>query len=279
MEKTNNFVGTSGYSFKYWTADTIPGKKNFYPTSDCDIKFYSSKFNMVELNCTFYKDPSEKTVKNWTNITPKHFKFLVKVSRYLTHCKKLNDWETLFEKFHKLFIPMKEKLLGYVIQLPPQCSVKILSGLLEVCKSNKLNYPDIDFFVEFRHSTWFCKSFYESLAGIANIIFVNQNHSDEMVKGFSPALKDFDLIKNKKTMFRCHGTSQKTPYCGSYSDEDLEVMASLNPYIVAFNNTDSLQYQLEYLMNGRVAFSSEAFSTDTLLPCAIADGLKLQKLL
>ena len=238
---------------------------------------------MVELNCTFYKDPSEKTVKNWLETTKmeKNFKYLIKVSRYLTHCKKLNDWDSLFEKFHKIFLPIKEKekLLGYVIQLPPQFSVKMLPRLVEVCKSNQSKYPDVDFFVEFRHSTWFCKSVYETLAGLVNIIFVNQNHSDEMIKGFSPALKDFDLIKNKKTMFRCHGTSKIKPYCGSYSDEDLAVMASLNLYIVAFNNTDSLQYELEYLVNGRIAFSSEAFGVDTLLPCAIADGMKLQKLL
>lgn len=273
------YCGTSGWSYKQWENGTIPSKKSFYKDKS-NFGEYAEHFNMVEVNSTFYKVPSPSTVVKWKRDAPKGFKYLVKVNKYLTHAKKLNDWNDLFEDFHTTMNNLGETLLGYLIQLPPQMSVKTLPRVVEMAKYNKRTFPNIDFYIEFRHRTWFCTQVYESLAGLMNIVFVNQyGVTKEMEMGFSPSLDDFQLVKNEKTMFRCHGTWKSQPYCGNYSDEELVTIASLAPWIVTFDNTDSFEYQLEVDIPGKGAFASQVVFVDTILPSAIVDAKRMRKML
>lgn len=258
-------IGTSGWDYKQWESTFYSGK--------CSFGEYSQHFNIVELNCTFYKTPSVKAVSKWKTDAPNGFKYIVKVNRYLTHSKKLNDWNTLFQEFHTITKGLGETLSGYLIQLPPQMTIKTLDRIVEMAKFNKTTFPEIDFYVEFRHSSLFCLKVYKALAGLINIVFVNQyGVTDKMDKGFSPKLQDFELVKNTKTYFRCHGTWESQPYCGDYSDEDLMLIASLKPDIVCFDNTDSYRDQIELHIPGKIVVKNTG---KPLLPSAIADAKKL----
>ncbi len=273
------YCGTSGWSYKGWEDGSIPGKKSFYKGKSNLIE-YAQHFNMVEINSSFYKTPTPTAIAKWKKEAPVHFVYLVKVNKYLTHSKKLIDWQELFPEFHSIVGDLDECLLGYLIQLPPQMTVKTIDRVVEMAKFNKKTYPRIDFYIEFRHHSWFCPNVYEKLSGLINIVFVNQyGVSKEMPLGFSPKLEDFELVKNEKTMFRCHGTWTSQAYCGNYSDEDLCLMASLKPHIITFDNTDSFQYELEIHIPGKVAFSQEAHFTDTILPSCVVDALKIKELM
>ena len=172
-----------------------------------------------------------------------------------------------------------ETHLGYLIQLPPQMTIKTLSRVVQIAKFNKEKYLNVHFFIEFRHASWFTSETYSALAGLINIVFVNQyGVSKEMSLGFSPSLDA--PVKNEITMFRCHGPWTSQAYCGNYSDEDLCLIASMKPDIVAFDNTDSFQFQLEVELPGnQCAFSSEANFVDQILPSAVADALRLKGLI
>lgn len=71
------YVGTSGFAYPDW----VP---RFYPpgTRDRDLlAAYASRLNTVELNNTFYRQPSPKAIETWLAATPRTFRFAVKAQR------------------------------------------------------------------------------------------------------------------------------------------------------------------------------------------------------
>jgi uncharacterized protein YecE (DUF72 family) len=72
---THSYIGTSGFSYPTW-------KPGFYPagTSQSDfLRFYSQRFNSVELNTTGYRLPEEERFRHWAEETPPGFRFAVKM--------------------------------------------------------------------------------------------------------------------------------------------------------------------------------------------------------
>ncbi len=70
-------VGTSGFAYAGWTP-------RFYPTDLSParrLEFYASRLTGVELNNTFYRQPSPAAVAAWLAATPDDFRFSVKAQR------------------------------------------------------------------------------------------------------------------------------------------------------------------------------------------------------
>ena len=70
-------VGTSGFAYAGWTprfypADLPPARR---------LAFYGSRLTAVELNNTFYRQPSPAAVASWLEATPTDFRFAVKAQR------------------------------------------------------------------------------------------------------------------------------------------------------------------------------------------------------
>ncbi len=106
MQKGNIHIGTSGWSYKHW-------KEIFYPSSmkATDwLEFYVKTFQSTEINMSFYRLPKKQTVEAWVNKVPSNFKFCPKMSRYLTHLKRLKEPQESLEKFFEVFEPMQEKM-------------------------------------------------------------------------------------------------------------------------------------------------------------------------
>jgi hypothetical protein len=88
-------IGTSGWHYAHW-------KSRFYPTglpASRHLEYYAKYFDIVEINNTFYRLPTESAVLGWNNGSPPHFRFAVKGSRFLTHMKKLKDAEAGLDRF------------------------------------------------------------------------------------------------------------------------------------------------------------------------------------
>src|SRR4029077_7648232 len=69
-------VGTSGWSYPSWR----PG---FYPEGmrpDEFLRFYSERFDTVELHTTGYRLPAEAQVKRWADTVPDGFRFAPKLA-------------------------------------------------------------------------------------------------------------------------------------------------------------------------------------------------------
>lgn len=70
-------VGTSGFAYAGWTP-------RFYPagmSATRRLEFYASRLSAVELNNTFYRQPSAAAVAAWLAATPEDFRFAVKAQR------------------------------------------------------------------------------------------------------------------------------------------------------------------------------------------------------
>ncbi len=80
-------LGTSS-----WTGDGWVG--SFYPSNTKPQDFlpiHAKEFDTVEIDSTFYRVPTAKTVQQWRERTPKGFTFTAKVPSVVTHQKMLLD--------------------------------------------------------------------------------------------------------------------------------------------------------------------------------------------
>jgi len=156
--KNKIYIGTSGWSYKHWT-DGV-----FYPPDINNrdwLKFYSRHFNTVEINISFYRRIMSSVYGKWRQDTPKDFIFSVKMSRYLTHIKRLDDPEESWMRFMDGAGRLKEKLGPVLFQLPANFKVNTgkLEGLLMAIRANGA----IRTAFEFRNEGWFSEEIYSIL--------------------------------------------------------------------------------------------------------------------
>jgi len=108
-------IGTSGWMYDHWLGD-------FYPPElpkAMWFSYYSEHFSTVELNSSFYHLPSEKTFGTWRDKSPEGFVYALKVSRYITHLKKLRDVEEPLATFTARARILGDKVGPLLYQLPP----------------------------------------------------------------------------------------------------------------------------------------------------------------
>jgi uncharacterized protein YecE (DUF72 family) len=148
-------IGTSGWNYNHW-------KSVFYPSdlsSNKWLSFYADIFDTVEINNTFYQLPSANTIKKWRDTVQKDFLFTVKASRYITHMKKLKEPREALKGFFKNVEILGDKLGPILFQLPPHWKINRdrLDSFLELLSR------DFRYTFEFRNSSWWDESIYESL--------------------------------------------------------------------------------------------------------------------
>lgn len=143
------FIGTSGWHYKDWRGEYYP---QTLKTAEW-LAFYAKDFITTEINSSFYRLPSVDVVKGWMDTVPAQFRFSPKLSRYLTHMKKLNDPEEPFERFFRIFEPMKRRLGMVLLQLPPNLHYKE-EKIVPVYELIKHHYPEYRFAIEVRHESW-----------------------------------------------------------------------------------------------------------------------------
>lgn len=139
-------VGTSGWQYRHW-------RDTFYPAGVPQrawLEFYAARFATVESNAAFYNLPSKQVFESWRDRTPADFVWAVKVSRFLTHIKRLRDPAEPVERFVAHARGLGEKFGCALLQLPPQLQMD--AELLDACLAE---FPaDIRVAVEFRHKSW-----------------------------------------------------------------------------------------------------------------------------
>jgi uncharacterized protein YecE (DUF72 family) len=226
------YIGTSGWHYDDWRGRFYPEK---LPKAQW-LEFYAGRFNTLELNNTFYRLPKESVFQNWHDASPEGFIFSVKVSRFITHIKRLKDCEDEVDKFMSRASLLQEKLGPILYQLPPgrHRDDEVLVNFLSILPRGMKHV------IEFRHESWFTEEVFEILrryhAGFC--VFDMPKLSSPLV-----ATADFAYI-------RFHGSGSL--YSSCYSDEELagwaEKIAELSEkherVFIYFNN-DVAGYALE----------------------------------
>ena len=140
-------VGTSGWQYRDWRGSFYPEKMP--PTGW--LEHYSRRFQVVEVNNTFYHLPEASTFAKWHRETADDFVVAVKMSRYLTHLKRLLDPEEPVQRFMTRARQLRGKLGPVLVQLPPrfEAAPDRLEATL-ACFDR-----DVRVAVEFRDDSWY----------------------------------------------------------------------------------------------------------------------------
>jgi uncharacterized protein YecE (DUF72 family) len=139
-------VGTSGWQYKDWRGPVYPPG---VPQREW-LAHYSGRFATVEVNNAFYRLPERRVFERWHDETPLGFVVAVKVSRYLTHIKRLREPEEPVARLVDRAVGLGDRLGPYLLQLPP--TMKAAPDLLDACLRA---FPaDARVAVEPRHETW-----------------------------------------------------------------------------------------------------------------------------
>jgi uncharacterized protein YecE (DUF72 family) len=240
-------LGTSGYSFQDW-------KGTVYPATIKDSQMFSYyvdqfRFNTVEMNYTYYRQPSAKSMETLAKKSPEDFDFTVKLYGGITHEPWKNSPPTridnqLCEQFLEGIKPLREsgKLGCILAQFPaslhrsPEAWEYLLS-LPEALGGVPLVY-------EFRNKTWASEETVGKLrhAGIGHCAV------DEPQIG--PLMPLNPAVTSDIAYLRLHGRNQKwfkdptQRYDYLYSDEELKsflpIMEDMSnqsrTVYIAFNN-------------------------------------------
>jgi uncharacterized protein YecE (DUF72 family) len=151
----NLWVGTSGYNYPEW-------KGSFYPekiSSTQMLPYYAERFSTVEINNTFYRMPTEKSVEGWNQATPERFKLTLKAPKRITHDARLKDCAESVQRLLQVAATLGPKLGTLLFQLPPflRKDVALLDAFLEILP------PHVCAAFEFRHASWLDDAVYERL--------------------------------------------------------------------------------------------------------------------
>ena len=143
----NTWIGTSGFQYAEW-------KGNFYPEDLPAAKmlpYYAERFSTTEINYTFHRIPSEKTIVGWSQATPERFKFSLKAPQKITHFAKLRACDDTLTYFYKVVSALGQRLGPVLFQLPPSLKkdVTLLADFLR-CFPAGMRAA-----FEFRHASWF----------------------------------------------------------------------------------------------------------------------------
>ena len=199
-------VGTSGWSYQHW-------RGVFYPQDlrrGQELEHYTTVFDTVELNSSFYHIPQPQTAAGWYERTPQDFLFAVKGSRFISHRRKLADCQEPLQRLMEALQPMQEKVGLILWQLPPglHCDVSRLDDFLQ------LRPAEQRWTWEFRHESWFCDEVYALL----------QEHNCALVWADTPKYPLETVVTTDFLYARLHGHEQL--YASNYSDEQLRWWAN-----------------------------------------------------
>lgn len=109
-------IGVSGWTYASWRgafySEALPRTQ--------ELAHASCAFRAIEINSTFYRMQRPETFIRWASETPDDFLFAVKGSRYITHVRRLKDFEVPLANFLASgVLALADKLGPLLWQLPP----------------------------------------------------------------------------------------------------------------------------------------------------------------
>jgi uncharacterized protein YecE (DUF72 family) len=230
------------------------------------LRWYARFFDTVEVNMTFYRLPKVDVVARWVQEAPAGFTFAIKVSRYITHVKRLVDVDEHLPLLYARIDPLlrSPKLGPLLWQLPPtfQCDLDRLAGALERL------YDGHRHAFEFRHPSWFREETYALL----------REHNVALVIGDRPQVNDFQAheLTADFTFVRFHGGTRG--WNGNYAHDELDQWAerlrhwSDEVSVFAYFNNDWEGYAIENALYLKERLGQAADADESLLAFANAAG-------
>lgn len=141
-------LGTSGYNYCDWEG-------TFYPEAHDKKKqldFYSSHFNTVEINFTYYRIPDPRIFDNMAARVPDDFLFSIKTHKSMTHTRDCSRQD--YRLYINALSPLIDsaKLGPLLLQFP--WHFKYSKSNMEYLGRSRDYFGELDLCIEFRHNSW-----------------------------------------------------------------------------------------------------------------------------
>lgn len=231
------YIGTSGI--------VLPGSKENFPDqfkSGTRLQYYSTLFNSLEINSSFYKTPQPLTFSKWEHEVNKDFRLTVKMSRDITHSKKLDFNPEDLNKFMDSANHVENKKGALLIQFPASITADYFLKVEYLIRQTQSlqGASTWDIAIELRHNSWYNPATYDMLI----------RHGVSIVFHDMPTSKTpLDQPATSIVYIRFHGSDGD--YKGSYSIVEMEKYIELinhshktgKTIFVYFNNTIGNAYE------------------------------------
>ncbi len=151
----NYWIGTSGFQYAEWKGIFYPED---LPTSKM-LPYFAERLSTTEINYTFHRIPSAKTIEGWWKATPENFRFSLKAPQKVTHWAKLRNCGDTLRFFHQVVCDLEKKLGVILFQLPPTLkkdAVLLRDFLADLPEGMRCAF-------EFRDASWFDDEIYQLL--------------------------------------------------------------------------------------------------------------------
>lgn len=199
------------------------------------LTYYSTIFNSIEINSSFYKIPQPSTIARWSDSVNDHFKFTFKLWKGITHSPDFNFKKEDVLIFMNSIKHVKDKKGCLLIQFPPSLGKEFTGRLNKLL--GYIREPAQDEWkiaIEFRNKSWYNESTYSLLKKFKATLVIH-----DIPKSATPAInQEPDFF-----YFRFHGPTGN--YRDSYSEGFLheyacyinELLTEGKTVFVYFNNT------------------------------------------
>ena len=153
-------MGCSGWYYDHWLGVLYDSRHRY-------LEQYAQFFKSVEVNSTFYRFPKKEQLRKWFDATPDDFVFSVKMTRYITHVRRLQDVRGVLADFFEICDVLGNKLGPFLVGLPPSFK-KDVARLDEFLSA----LPDHRFAFEFRDDSWFSDDVFGCFRDQSNLTLV-----------------------------------------------------------------------------------------------------------
>ncbi|RYY59453.1 MAG: DUF72 domain-containing protein [Chitinophagaceae bacterium] len=138
----------------------IPGNKTTFPPAFREksrLHYYSSLYNSVEINSSFYKTPLRSTYEKWQADVPNNFRFSIKLSREITHTRELKYDPALVDPFLQAADGLGNKKGALLVQFPGKITFDYFNHVEKILEHIHASpwQTGWDLAVEFRHPSWY----------------------------------------------------------------------------------------------------------------------------
>ncbi len=238
-------LGGQGWSEPDWSGVFYP--HGLKPADR--LAAYASAFDFVEIDSTFYGPPALSTVETWAARTPPDFRFTAKVPQVISHDPSPtthlprhplqgDGWREHLDYFLETMQPLRGKLLGLLVQLPPQWHwrperLPVLQEFLEALPAEP------QWAIEFRHRGWLNDAVFELLrhrrvAFTIQDLYYMPRHSEVT----TPALAYIRLQGKRKEIVRMDAVQIERDEALDYWAEVIRALAAggVKTVVVAANN-------------------------------------------
>jgi uncharacterized protein YecE (DUF72 family) len=185
-----------------------------FPAEGMGLARYAARFDMVEINSSFYRSHMPSTYERWAAITPASFRFAVKLPRTITHHARLIDATPLARQFRNEVQALGDKLGPLLVQLPPSLAFddatagRFFADLRDIWPEAIVCEP--------RHATWFS----DEAQRVLEAFQVGRVAADPALHPLAGVPGGWDGV----AYWRLHGSPRM--YYSAYSDTALRTLAA-----------------------------------------------------